>query len=77
MGKILEDIYVVESGESSSESQVENFWQQLSEAEAFAEAKIASDERDFQRNKNKEDDAVVRYWESGDSYICIRLTVVD
>lgn len=72
----MEDIYVVEKSDSDTKVEVENLWQNLSEAEAYVEAKIGSDPS-YSRNKTKEDDTIVRYWESGDNYICIRITVVD
>lgn len=73
----MEDIYIVEKGDADSSVQVENFWQQLSEAIAFVEAKMGHDNIEYVRNKEKEEDGIVRYWESGNQYICIRLTVVD
>ncbi len=73
----MEDIYVVETGELGGETFVENFWNQLTEAENYINVRLLSEEDNpFTRNKDKEDDTTLRYFANSKEYICIKIKVV-
>lgn len=73
----MEEIYVVESGEVNGRGEVENLWKTLDEAESYVKALFINEEyKSFKRILDNEDDRVLRYWDNGTDYICIKGMVI-
>ena len=73
----MEEIFVVESGEIDGRGEVENLWKTMHEAVSYINALLMNEEyKNFKRIIDKEDDRILRYWDNGSNYICIKGMVI-